>query len=74
MQIKTPGEYRLTMDYRTSNLTTVATIPANTVFKVTQVCDTYKKFYSPTMLDWHNWEVPAEPVSNDDINEKGEEV
>lgn len=73
MQIDTTGLYRLIEDFKTRNLTTVATIPSNTVFEVTQISQDYKKFYSPTMLDWHYWEVPAEKVNNT-TNDKGDNI
>jgi len=73
MIINTTGSFRLTKDTQTRNLTTVATLPAGTVIEVTQIDSTYNKFYSPQMLNWHYWDIPAEPATDATLTEKGKD-
>lgn len=62
MIINKPGKYKLLSDIRTGNSIARSSIAKGVVLDITRIDDWHHKVIGSPLMDWHDWEINAEPV------------
>lgn len=62
MQVKEPGDYRLTEDFQTRGGRSCAWLTKGTIITISQIDFNYDKVFSPSLLDWTCNNMPLEFV------------